>query len=247
MRQWSKSQTNKPPNEQTGKPMRQYDHLFFDLDNTLWDFDKNSKDSLLLISNNLTINCSFDDFFQYFDTVNNQLWKEYQNKKLKQKEVVVKRFELVFDKFKIKADPEKANDQFLQLLPGRSILKPYTIETLQYLKDKGYRLHIVTNGIKDIQIKKIENSGISRFFELIITSEEVGIPKPDKRIFRYALTKANARKIKSIVIGDSWESDIIGAQQVGMKSIFISWDKPVAENHPSTIIISNLRQIQELL
>ena len=223
---------------------RPYDHLFFDLDNTLWDFTRNSKDSLRLIFSDLNI--CFDDFYQYFEMVNNQLWESYQNKKLKQKEVVVKRFEQTLDKFKIKADAEKINDLFLQHLSVCSILKPYTIETLQYLKRKNYHLHIITNGIKDIQFNKIKNSGILSFFDNIITSEEAGVPKPDKNIFRYALTRANARKARSIMIGDSWESDIKGAQQAGMKSVFISWDNPMVENHSSTIIIKDLTQIQTI-
>ena len=227
--------------------MRQYDHLFFDLDNTLWDYAKNSKNSLHLIFNGLTTNHDFNEFFQCFEIVNNQLWEEYQNNKLKQKEVVVKRFEIIFDKFNIKADPEKINEQFLQILPTCSELKPHAIEVLQYLKSKGYHLHLITNGIKNIQLKKIENSGILPFLEQIITSEETGFPKPDKRIFRHALTRTNARKARSLMIGDSWESDIKGAQQAGIKSIFISWGKPVICSHSSTIIIDSLQDLKKIL
>ena len=226
---------------------RPYDHLFFDLDNTLWDYEKNSKDSLYNIFKQLATGQDFDEFFQYFVIVNNQLWEEYQNNKLKQKEVVVKRFEIVFDKFNIKADPEKINDLFLQILPTCSALKPHAIDVLQYLKSKSYHLHLITNGIKDIQMKKIENSGLSPFFDKIFTSEEIGIPKPDKRIFRHALTRTNARKVRSLMIGDSWESDIKGAHNVKMRSVFISWGKPVVQSHSSTIIIDSLQNLKEIL
>jgi HAD superfamily (subfamily IA) hydrolase, TIGR02254 len=223
-----------------------YDHLFFDLDNTLWDFERNSKDSLWFIFKELNINQDFEEFFQYFEMVNNQLWGEYQKGVMKQKEVIVKRFELAFDKFNIHADANEINERFIKYLPTCTALKPNTIETLDYLKNKGYHLYIISNGIKNIQLKKIENSGLSPFFDKIFTSEEIGIPKPDKRIFRHALIKANARKIRSIVIGDSWESDIKGAHNVKMKSVFITWGKPTLENHPSTIIIEDLIQMQKI-
>ena len=203
--------------------MRKYDHLFFDLDHTLWDFDTNSRLAMIQTISELKLDSQIDDFdtfFKYYETLNANLWEAYRNKEIRKPELVRKRFENTLSHFNITAiDPTAMNDHYLQLMPLQKKLYPDVIETLKYLKTKGYQMHIITNGFTEVQHKKIESSGLKDFFTRVFISEEIQAPKPDKRIFQYALKSCNAKKSKSIMIGDSWESDILGARSMGINQV----------------------------
>jgi len=222
--------------------IRKYDHLFFDLDNTLWDFDINARLALRQAVTNLNLNGQITDFslfFTFFEQTNNNLWEAYRKQEIRQAELVLKRFEILIDHFGLSCvSPENINNQYLSLMPEYNHLVDGAIETLDYLKGEGYHLHIITNGLSTVQNEKVKKSGLAPYFKKVFASEDINAPKPDKRIFRYALMNCNAKKSKSMVIGDTWETDIAGARQMGMDHVFFIKNEKKAMMPPKNAIQS---------
>lgn len=221
------------PNSDDQKPLRRrgwggrsFDHLFFDLDNTLWDFDSNSRLAMLETVSQLQLSLQiedFDSFFEYYETVNSNLWEAYRKKEIRKPELIQKRFEDTLNQFNIDSiDPLKMNEKYLELMPLQTKLFPDVVATLDYLKKRRYQMHIITNGFSEVQHRKIESSGLKPYFSRIFISEEIQAPKPDRRIFEYALTSCNARKSRSLMIGDNWDTDIVGAMNYGISQAYIN-------------------------
>jgi putative hydrolase of the HAD superfamily len=228
-----------------------YKHLFFDLDHTLWDFDANAKATLAQLHIDLNLVSKgvhdFEVFHKNYLQHNEKLWARYRNGYIKQEELRLKRMWLTLLDFKIadEALAKQLSELFLQLLPGRNTLFPHTIEVLQYLMGKGYRLHIITNGFESTQHSKLKNSGLDVFFQRVITSEGSNSLKPKKEIFEFAMEKAKATAGESIMIGDSIEVDITGAKNAGMDQVhanFIDAPQPIKP----TYTITELRQLAEI-
>jgi putative hydrolase of the HAD superfamily len=135
---------------------------------------------------------------------------------------------------------------YLDILPNKTNLFPYTIEILAYLKEKGYQMHLITNGFESVQFKKIENSKLAPFFKEVITSEASNSLKPHKEIFEYALDKTGANLEESIMIGDNESADIQGAINIGMDSIFVNHLK-VTPTVPATYTITHLKELEDIL
>ncbi len=205
-----------------------YRHLFFDLDHTLWDFDANAKLTLTELYHHMQLEKAgvndIEHFHNSYLAHNERLWEKYRNGHIKVDELRWKRMWHTLMEFKV-ADESLARElgaQFLELLPTRNVLFPHTKNTLQYLRDKGYKLHLITNGFEETQHNKLRNSGISHFFMEVITSEASNSIKPKKEIFDYALKKADALHHHSIMIGDSIEVDIIGAKNAGLDQVYMN-------------------------
>src|SRR6476661_5086899 len=207
-----------------------YKHLFFDLD---------------LVSKGIH---DFDLFYQNYLVHNEKLWARYRHGYIKQEELRLKRMWLTLLDFKIadEALAQQLNELFLQLLPGRTILFPDTKEVLQYLLDKGYQLHLITNGFEVTQHSKLKYSGLTTFFREVITSEGSNSLKPEKEIFEYALEKAGAVAAESIMIGDSLEIDVAGALNAGMDAIHVNFTGAVDEGVKATYVVTALRQLEEI-
>jgi putative hydrolase of the HAD superfamily len=203
--------------------MRTYDHLFFDLDNTLWDFSTNSCLAMkqTLQQNNILEKLpSFDSYFQVYEQINKSLWSDYHSKKITKQTLIVERFARSFNEFGLfHPDWKELNRQYLENMALQTALFPGTIETLSTLKGKGYQMHIITNGFSEVQNAKLNNCGLTVFFTKVFISEEIQTTKPHSRIFEHALKSTNALKKKSLMIGDSWETDIEGALAFGMDQI----------------------------
>lgn len=228
-----------------------YKHLFFDLDHTLWDFDANSKLTLEEIYITFELEQrgvhSFDLFFTNYLAHNEKLWARYRNGTVKAEELRWKRMALSLLDFKIgdEALAREMGTAFLEGLPDRNLLFPDAIETLQYLTDKGYLLHLVTNGFEITQHHKLRNSGLARFFIEVITSEGSNSLKPHKEIFDFALQKANAITSECIMIGDSIEADIMGAVNAGMDQVFVNHLNITPEITP-TYTVYALKELQDI-
>lgn len=229
-----------------------YKHLFFDLDHTLWDFDANAKATLQQLHIDLNLVDKgihdFDLFYKNYLVHNEKLWERYRNGYIKQEELRIKRMWLTLLDFKV-ANEELAkqlSELFLQLLPTRTILFPDTKEVLQYLTDKGYQLHLITNGFELTQHGKLNSSGLAGFFRYVITSEGSNSLKPQKEIFDYALMKTGATVNESIMIGDSIEVDIAGAIAAGMDQVHVNYNGAEQSLNP-TYTITALRQLKEFL
>jgi len=226
----------------------QYKHLFFDLDHTLWDFEANSRQTLEELYHSLHLRergiSDFDQFHKNYIIHNDKLWERYRNGFIKVDELRWKRMWLTLLDFKIGDEPlaRKMDTLFLDALPTRRLLFPYTLEILDYLGGKGYRLHLITNGFEKTQHSKLEHAGLTKYFDEVITSEGSNSLKPHKEIFEYALRKAGAEKPESIMLGDNVEVDIQGAMNAGIDQVYVNHlDQP-----PSIQPTYTVRSLKEL-
>ncbi|OLY93960.1 putative hydrolase of the HAD superfamily [Cnuella takakiae] len=229
-----------------------YRHLFFDLDHTLWDFDANARLTLEQLHQELKLQergvYDFDLFYTNYLAHNDRLWNKYRLGQIKQEELRLKRMWLALLDFKI-ADEALAREMsklFLQLLPTRTLLFPHTREVLQYMAFKGYQMHIITNGFEEVQYSKLRSCSIDHFFENVITSEGSNSLKPKPEIYHYAMEKAGAKLAESLMIGDSLDIDIAGANGVGMDSVHVNHLN--REKDPAaTYTVFHLEELEGLL
>ncbi len=230
--------------------MPDYKHIFFDLDRTLWDFEANTLETFrdLYVSYNLSAYFSdYQSFHDSYTEINRVLWQEYLDGKLKKEVLRTLRFHITLEKNGLDNMKlaEKIGMDYIALSPQKTILFPYTIETLEYLKKK-YRLHIITNGFNEVQFVKIKNCGLEPYFTSVITSEKAGYQKPRKEIFDYSLKMVNARKKESLMVGDDYEIDIAGAMNAGIDQVYFNPARLPFPKKP-THEISSLRELCDIL
>ena len=229
----------------------QYKHLFFDLDHTLWDFEANSRQTLLHMYHSLGLAergvDDFDIFHKRYSVHNEKLWDRYRNGYIKVDELRWKRMWLTLLDFKIGDEPlaRKMDVLFLEALPSRNILFPYTIEILNYLRDKGYQLHMITNGFEKVQLSKLANSNLNGYFGAVITSEGSNSIKPQKEIFEYAFRQTGAGPEESIMIGDSIEADIQGAINAGIDQVFVN-HTGIEPAIKATYTVTSLKELEQI-
>lgn len=203
---------------------KKYTHLFFDLDNTIWDFSSNSFDALYIALDKLKLLDaigSYDDFFKIYSEVNDRLWELYRQGTMNKKVLSVQRFEETFEKngTPLNIGGEVVNSAYLAEMPLQTRLVEGARQLLDYLHGH-YEVAIITNGFKEVQYDKINRSELSKYFRKIFISEEIGAQKPGRQIFEYAIKSMNAPKKSSLMIGDSWEVDIVGAMNFGIDQIY---------------------------
>ena len=189
----------------------------------------------------------FGLFHKNYLAHNEKLWERYRNGFIKQEELRVKRMWLALLDFKI-ADDKLAKDlsvRFLDLLPTRTILFPYAIEILEYLTNKKYELHLITNGFEKTQHNKLKYSGLDKYFKEVITSEGSNSLKPTKEIFDFAFHKTGASPAESIMLGDSIDVDIIGAMKAGIDQVFINHLNIEIDVKP-TYVVRSLKELEEI-
>ena len=231
--------------------MRKYNHLFFDLDHTLWDFDTNAKIALSDVFYEFDLNTivteDFNSFYEKYSHHNKILWDRYQNGFISSDELKWKRMWRTLLEYKIgdEAMSKKMGYRFLEVLPTKTAMFDYSVEILNYLTQKNYTLHLITNGFEKTQWSKLRNSKIEHFFTHVITSEASNSMKPEKEIFDYALQKANALLTESIMIGDNLEADIKGAQNAGMDAIFVNHINATTDIEP-TYTITHLNELENI-
>ena len=229
-----------------------YQNIFFDLDHTIWDFEANAKDSIREVFQRTNLNErgieDFDLFFDHYSVHNTRLWNLYTKGRIKQDVLKWKRMYLAMLDFKI-ADETLAKDmdrQFLTILPTKSKVFPYTFEILDYLLEKNYRLHLITNGFYAIQAGKLKSSQLEKYFENVVTSEGSGSLKPKPEIFEYALNAAKAERQSSIMIGDNQDADIAGANNVEIDTVWVN-HIDAKQIVPSKYTITSLDQLEGIL
>ena len=229
-----------------------YKFVFIDLDDTIWDFHTNAKLSLqdMFIDRGLNRHfVDFDEFFSIYAKRNIELWEAYGKGEISKDFLMSERFryplsKMGVDDYKL---AEEIGIQYLDILPTKTALMPYAIELLDYLYLK-YPLTIVSNGFTEVQYKKINSCGIGKYFSHIILSEEANALKPDKKIFEFALWKNGAKASETIMIGDSYEADIKGAQNASIDQIYFPLDKSEnLSNKTSTYYIKSLKDVFNIL
>jgi putative hydrolase of the HAD superfamily len=229
-----------------------YKHIFFDLDHTLWDFDTNATLALEVVYNHYQvqqlINIPFAQFGPRYIHHNNILWDLYHNDKITAADLKWKRMYLALLDFKY-ANETLAKDMsnmFLTELPLQNTIFNYTHEILQYLKTKGYQLHLITNGFEDIQRAKLANSNLTHYFTALITSELANSLKPKKEIFDFALAQTGAQLHQSIMLGDNLDADIGGAKNAGWDCIFVNHIN-APNNGGATFEVKHLKELENIL
>lgn len=222
-------------------------HIFFDLDHTLWDFEENSAQTYSKIFKDRDIQLNVPKFLNYYKIINQRYWKLYRNDKIDRDVLRYGRLRDTFEFLKYQVSDATINflsDEYLNTLPLFNKLFEGTHELLAYLEPK-YQLHIITNGFSEVQNAKLENSGIKKYFDRIITSEMVGVKKPNPKVFEFAVNSAKANKKESWMIGDNWEADIMGAKNVGMQVIYCNFDNQSVDE--SILSVTSLLEIKKYL
>jgi putative hydrolase of the HAD superfamily len=232
--------------------MAKYQHIFFDLDNTLWDFDRSSilafdkiYDIFKLIDYGIP---SASHFHHTYFEHNNRLWELYRQGKIDKDFLKIERFRLPLKDYGI-VDEKLATDlgeSYTDYAARLVALVPNTMEVLSYLKEKNYDIHLITNGFLEVQSVKMEASGLDKMIDKSFVSEVVGFKKPDHRIFYHAMEKVDATLDECVMIGDDLSVDIIPAKEIGMTHIYFN-RKKISHNEKIDYEIEDLFEIKEIL
>ena len=231
--------------------MVSYRHILFDLDHTLWDFERNSMETLMELYDFYDFarfgkfNCQ--EFTAQFREINTILWDLYDRNEIDRQYIRTFRFKMILEKLGLsdRDVPEDIGEVYLKICPAKGNVIPDTFEVLDYLKDH-YRMHIITNGFDDIQDTKLNSSNLKGYFDKIFTAEAVGFKKPSKEMFEKAVEWIGTDKKSCLMIGDNIETDIKGAINASLDVIFFNPDK-VVHNLPVTYEITNLLELKTLL
>lgn len=221
-------------------------HVFFDLDHTLWDFDRNSELTFNQIFKEQNILLNIKDFLEVYMPINLNYWRLYREDKISKSDLRYSRLKDSFDALKYTISDgliNKISEDYITYLPNHNNLFEGTIEVLEYLNEK-YILHIITNGFEEVQNLKLQKSGIAKYFNEIITSESVGVKKPNPKIFEFAINKVNTISEDSIMIGDSYEADVMGALNFGMLAIHFTCNK---NKESGVLSVNNLLELKNYL
>ena len=222
-------------------------HIFFDLDHTLWDFETNSNKTFSYIfeRNNLQVN--FNDFMEVYQPINFRYWKLFREEKVSKADLRYGRLREAFDAIGFDTDDEMIHvlsEEYITYLADHNALFENALHVLDYLKPQ-YSMHIITNGFEEVQHRKLQNSNLLPFFDQVITSEKVGVKKPNPAIFEYAMELTGAGAHESVMIGDNFEADILGAINVGMQAIFCKFNGEIATKEVPTV--DNLIELKNFL
>ncbi len=228
-----------------------YKNLFFDLDDTLWAFSRNSRDTFEEVYNLLGYERyfrSFAHFYTLYETRNLELWDEYGAGKITKQELNRLRFSYPLEAVG-HADNELSQrfaDVFFSLIPCKEKLMPHAREVLEYLAPR-YNLYILSNGFKELQCRKMKSAGIDVFFKKVVLSDDIGILKPQPEIFHFALSATQSELSGSLMIGDSWKNDISGAATVGMHQVYYNIEERTEFPFRPTYMIRDLRELLRIL
>lgn len=227
-----------------------YRCLFFDLDHTLWDFEKNAEGSLMDLHEKHNLH-QYDispvDFVSKYSEINHAMWRLYHRGTIDKEYLRTQRFIQTFEFFKVPVHqiPNNLWDEYLELLPSRTHLMEGCIELLEYLKPK-YPMTIITNGFKEVQHQKMTNSKLLPYFQHMVISEDVGHQKPASEIFEFALKVNNCKPQEVLMIGDNVEADIQGAKNAGIDSVFFN-PMGLPDSVGATFEIQHLLELKKLV
>lgn len=228
-----------------------YRNLFFDLDDTVWAFSRNARDTFEEVYQKYAFYRYFDSFDHYYNLYqqrNTELWIEYGEGKITKDELNDQRFFYPLQAVGVedKALAKQFSEDFFAIIPTKSGLMPYAKDILEYLATK-YNLYILSNGFRELQSRKMRSAGVDGYFKKIILSEDLGVMKPRPEIFHFALSATQSELRESLMIGDSWEADITGAHGVGMHQAFYNVTGRTAFPFSPTYHIFSLKELMNLL
>lgn len=221
--------------------------LFFDLDRTLWDFETNSRFALSELYKELKLGESIDHFLHFHHTymqINAELWQLYGKGKISKEELRDSRFKKALARHGLfdEALAQKMSDGYLELSPNQTAIFPGAKETLDFFKQNDYRLHIITNGFKEVQYRKLSNCGLLDYFDVILCSEEIGVTKPHREIFHEAQRLTSCKSDHAIMIGDDFKADVIGSLNAGWTAIHFDPERKYKKERN----VPRIRELNEL-
>lgn len=230
---------------------KNYSAVLFDLDHTLWDYEKNSRETLqeMFIEFSLgeKLDASFNEFHNTFQEINTTLWSKYDQGLIGRDVIRKNRFSTILSQFNLD-DPdlsERLSDTYINYSPKKGNLMPGAEVILNYLNPK-YELFIITNGFEEVQFTKVKSSGIENYFKEVVISDRVGFKKPSREIFDHVADKHGHQHQSLIMIGDNLLTDIAGANNAGIDSVFFN---PSCQSHSSAVTyeISTLNELTKIL
>lgn len=228
-----------------------YKQLFFDLDDTIWAFSQNARDTFEEVYFKFSLDRYFDSFHHFYTVYqkrNAELWVEYGNGEITKEELNRQRFFFPLQSVGVNDAvlAKRYSDDFFAIIPSKGLMMPHAKEVLEYLAPK-YRLHILSNGFRELQFRKMKSAGIDGYFEKVILSEDIGVMKPWPAIFNFALSATQSDLRESLMIGDSWDADITGANGIGMHHIFYNVTNRSEFPFRPTYQVKDLKELVELL
>lgn len=229
---------------------QKYKHLFFDLDNTLFDFDACAKEALNECYEKYHLSnwfSDFDGFMTIYSRHNDRLWGEYKHGGVKKDDVKYGRFRLTLSEGQVPDDTiaDRMAEDFLLFCSSKNILIKDALEVIAILS-KRYSLHIISNGFIEVQYAKMRLTGLEPYFDKITLSEQVKAQKPSPKIFHHALSGANARKTESLMIGDNWDADVMGAKSFGFDQAYYNYHNTPMPGE-ATYEVTNLKDLLLIL
>ena len=228
-----------------------YKNLFFDLDDTIWAFSRNARDTFEEVYQKYSFDRYFDSFDHYYTLYqrrNTELWLEYGEGKVTKEELNRQRFLYPLEAVGV-GDAMLAksfSDDFFSVIPTKSKLMPHAREVLEYLSAK-YNLYILSNGFQELQCHKMRSAGIDHYFKKVVLSDDIGVLKPWPEIFHFALSTTQSELQDSLMIGDSWENDVAGAREVGMHQVFYNVTGKTELPFQPTYQVSDLKELMQIL
>ncbi|MBQ5662891.1 MAG: YjjG family noncanonical pyrimidine nucleotidase [Bacteroidaceae bacterium] len=231
--------------------MKKYNTLFIDLDDTLFDFTGASREAFHETYDLLRYErffSSFDHFLALYEPRNKELWQEYNAGKINKAQLNKIRYNYPLEA--VGYPDEELGARFgaeaLGRIPHKNMLLSGALELLEYFAPK-YRMFILSNGFVELQSQKMATTGLTKYFERVILSEEIGVNKPDPALFEYALKVSGANKCSTLMIGDAFESDIVGAANAGLDQMFLNRKGEKNLSFSPTFEVSELYEMREYL
>lgn len=234
--------------------MTHHRNIFIDLDDTIWDFTANSHVSLEIMYRDLDIARiypDYDAFSSAYYAKNSELWALYHHGKIEKDFLIIERYAHLLRTIGYNDIDnrlaQRMNEYYLDTLALQTQLVPYAIELLDYLTRRGYNLYILSNGFIEVQHKKLQSAGIEDYFERMVLSDEIGINKPDRRLFDYALEVTHSQAADTLMIGDNYDADILGAMQAGWGQIYFDRNhRGITAQEPQHTVHS-LKEVMDIL
>ncbi len=228
--------------------MKRFDDIrtiFVDLDDTIWDFTANSKVALKTVYERYQLDnqCSYDVFIKEYLLINEQLWSLYHHGKIEKDFLKRERFRASFERCGIICEsPERFDYDYLETIVTLKKVVAGAPKLLQHLKKRG-SVNVLSNGFANLQFRKLQSAGLDRYIDLMVLSDDIGVTKPDKRLFDYALEKAKANAETTLMIGDNYDADILGAYNAGWKTIFFNRRGESIGNNVADLVVQSLEEI----
>ena len=230
----------------------EYRSIFIDLDDTLWAFTENARDTFEEMYHQYRFERYFQSFSQFMELYmpkNLELWDLYGRHEISKDELNAQRF--AYPLLQVGVDDpalvKTYSDNFFAEIPYKQKLMPHAMEALEYLSGK-YRLYILSNGFRELQEQKMRSAGILHYFRKIVLSEDIGAHKPFPAIFNFAMSATQSEFRTSLMIGDNWKNDVAGARDVGMGQGYYCPDaEPSVLDFQPTFLLRDWKEIKKVL